>query len=45
MGVWHSPLILLGYNYRLTNGVGVLLMTVSTTLIGVLFGRLRMAFS
>ncbi len=41
-GVWHSPLILLGYNYGLTNGVGVLLMTVSTTLIGVLFGWLRM---
>jgi len=41
-GPWHAPLILLGYNYGTTNPVGVVLMTVTTMLIGVVFGWLRM---
>lgn len=44
-GFWHSPLILLGYNYGLTDGIGVLLMMLACTLFGVLLGwtRLRTA--
>ncbi|MFF2274444.1 CPBP family intramembrane glutamic endopeptidase [Agromyces sp. NPDC058126] len=44
-GFWHSPLILLGYNYGLTDGTGVLLMMLACTLFGVLLGwtRLRTA--
>lgn len=41
-GLWHAPLILLGYNYGSTNALGLLMMTVTTVLIGVLFGWLRM---
>ncbi len=41
-GVWHSPIVLLGYNYGITSPLGVLLMTVFTTLVGFLFGWLRM---
>lgn len=41
-GVWHAPIVLLGYNYGITSPVGVLLMTVFTVLIGFLFGWLRM---
>jgi uncharacterized protein len=41
-GVWHSPIILLGYNYGITSPIGVVLMTVTTLLIGMLFGWLRM---
>lgn len=40
-GPWHAPLILLGYNYGTTNPIGVVLMTVTTTIIGILFGWLR----
>lgn len=41
-GPWHAPVVLLGYNYGLTDARGVLLMTVTTVLVGVLFGWLRM---
>lgn len=41
-GSWHAPLLLLGYNYGSTNALGLGLMTVTTVLIGVLLGWLRM---
>jgi membrane protease YdiL (CAAX protease family) len=41
-GPWHAPLVLLGYNYGTTNPSAVLLMTITTILMGVLFGWLRM---
>jgi uncharacterized protein len=41
-GPWHAPLVLLGYNYGTTHASGVALMTVTTVLLGVLFGWLRM---
>jgi membrane protease YdiL (CAAX protease family) len=44
-GVWHAPIILLGYNYQRTDLVGVLLMVVWCVLLGVVIGwtRLRTA--
>lgn len=42
-GLWHSPVILLGYNFGRTDISGVLLMTVAGTLLGILFGWLRLA--
>ena len=44
-GLWHSPLILLGYNFGLTDWRGVAVMTIGCALWGVLFGwaRLRSA--
>lgn len=41
-GVWHAPLILLGYNYQRTDVVGVLLMVGWCMLLGVLIGWLRL---
>ena len=41
-GPWHAPVILLGYNYGITSPIGLVLMTVTTLLVGVLFGWLRM---
>lgn len=41
-GLWHSPIILLGYNYGLTHLSGVLLMTVACMLLGILLGWLRL---
>lgn len=41
-GPWHAPLILLGYNYGLYDIRGVVLMTITTTIAGVLFGWFRM---
>ena len=41
-GLWHAPLILLGYNYGLLDWRGVALMTVGCTLWGVLFGWTRL---
>jgi membrane protease YdiL (CAAX protease family) len=41
-GPWHAPLILLGYNYGLYDIRGVILMTITTTIAGVLFGWFRM---
>ncbi len=41
-GVWHAPLILLGYNFNRTDIWGVLLMTAGCVIWGVLFGWLRL---
>ena len=41
-GLWHSPLILLGYNFGLTDWRGVALMTVGCMAWGVLFGWSRL---
>lgn len=41
-GVWHAPLILLGYNYQRTDIVGVLLMVGWCMLLGVVIGWLRL---
>lgn len=41
-GLWHSPAILLGYNYGLTDLSGVALMTLACIAWGVLFGWLRL---
>ena len=40
-GVWHAPLLLLGYNYGTTNPVSIPLMVVSTVLIGTLLAWVR----
>lgn len=40
-GVWHAPLLLLGYNYATTSPVSIALMVVSTVLIGTLLAWLR----
>ncbi|MBK0422674.1 CPBP family intramembrane metalloprotease [Leucobacter sp. CSA2] len=41
-GLWHSPLILLGYNFGLTDWRGVALMTIACVFWGVLLGWLRL---
>jgi membrane protease YdiL (CAAX protease family) len=41
-GVWHSPIILLGYNYARTDALGVVFMTAWCVLLGVVFGWLRL---
>jgi membrane protease YdiL (CAAX protease family) len=41
-GVWHAPLILLGYNYQRTDLVGVLSMVAFCVLVGVVIGWLRL---
>jgi membrane protease YdiL (CAAX protease family) len=41
-GLWHAPLTLLGHNYGLMDWRGVALMTVNCTIMGVLFGWLRL---
>lgn len=41
-GVWHAPLILLGYNFGRTDVTGVLLMTGGCIVWGVLLGWLRL---
>ncbi|MBO3094722.1 CPBP family intramembrane metalloprotease [Cellulomonas dongxiuzhuiae] len=41
-GLWHSPLILLGYNFGRTDVTGVLLMTGGCVAWGVLLGWLRL---
>jgi membrane protease YdiL (CAAX protease family) len=41
-GVWHSPIILLGYNYGRTDALGVVFMTAWCVLLGVVFGWLRL---
>lgn len=42
-GLWHTPVILLGYNFSQPNLFGVVLMTVGCSLFGVLVGWLRIA--
>jgi len=41
-GVWHAPVILLGYNFNRTDWVGVALMTVGCVFWGMLFGWVRL---
>jgi len=41
-GLWHSPLILLGYNFGRTDWSGVALMTIGCVFWGVLFGWVRL---
>ena len=41
-GFWHSPLILLGYNFAEPNLLGVVLMTVACAVLGVLMGWTRL---
>ncbi|WP_313355332.1 type II CAAX endopeptidase family protein [Microbacterium sp.] len=41
-GLWHSPVILLGYNFGRTDLTGVLLMTAGCIVWGVLLGWLRL---
>jgi len=41
-GLWHAPIILLGYNFDRPDIVGVLLMTGGCVAWGVLFGWLRL---
>jgi CAAX protease family protein len=42
-GLWHMPVILLGYNYPLHPQLGVLLMIIFCVIMGVLFGWMRLA--
>lgn len=42
-GLWHAPVILLGYDFGRADPVGVVLMVVACMLLGVLFGWLRIA--
>lgn len=41
-GLWHAPIILLGYNFGRADLGGVLLMTGGCVVLGVLFGWLRL---
>lgn len=41
-GLWHTPLILLGYNFERTDWTGVALMTVGCVAWGMFFGWLRL---
>lgn len=42
-GLWHAPIILLGYNYPSHPQLGVLLMICTSTIIGVILGWTRLA--
>lgn len=42
-GIWHAPAILQGYNYPQHPAWGVLLMTVSTVMLGTIFSWLYLA--
>jgi membrane protease YdiL (CAAX protease family) len=41
-GLWHSPLILLGYNFAQPSLFGVALMTTGCVMLGILLGWLRL---
>lgn len=41
-GLWHAPVILLGYNFGRTDGIGVVLMVIGCMGWGVVIGWLRM---
>lgn len=41
-GLWHAPLVLLGYNYGTTDPLVLVPMVVTTILMGILIGWLRM---
>ncbi len=42
-GLWHAPIILLGYNYPTNPVLGVVMMTVFCVLVGILLGWTRLA--
>lgn len=42
-GLWHAPVLLLGYNYPQHRHLGVLVMVGFTVVVGVLIGWLRLA--
>lgn len=42
-GLWHTPIVLLGYNYPQHPHLGVLFMTVTSVIMGVLIGWTRLA--
>lgn len=42
-GVWHAPIILLGYNYPTNPALGVVMMTVFCVLVGIILGWTRLA--
>lgn len=42
-GVWHAPLLLIGWNYPKHHVLGVLLFTIALTIIGTLIGWTRLA--
>jgi membrane protease YdiL (CAAX protease family) len=42
-GLWHTPVVLLGYNYPLHPRFGVLLMTIFCVIMGILLGWTRLA--
>ncbi|WP_413601429.1 CPBP family intramembrane glutamic endopeptidase [Curtobacterium sp. Curtsp57] len=41
-GVWHAPIILLGYNFGRTDWLGVVFMVVACVLLGMVLGWLRL---
>ncbi len=42
-GLWHAPILLLGYNYPLNPPLGVLMMTGMCVILAILFGWTRLA--
>jgi uncharacterized protein len=42
-GLWHAPVLLLGYNYPLHHRLGVLVMVGFTVVVGILIGWLRLS--
>jgi membrane protease YdiL (CAAX protease family) len=42
-GLWHMPVVLLGYDYPFHPRLGVLLMTIFCVIMGILFGWMRLA--
>jgi membrane protease YdiL (CAAX protease family) len=42
-GLWHAPIILLGYNYPLNPALGVVMMTGMCVILAILFGWTRLA--
>ncbi|TCK64146.1 type II CAAX endopeptidase family protein [Curtobacterium sp. PhB136] len=41
-GLWHAPIILLGYNFGRTDWLGVLFMVIACVLLGIVLGWLRL---
>jgi len=42
-GLWHAPIILLGYNYPTNPALGVVMMTAFCVLVGIILGWTRLA--
>jgi uncharacterized protein len=42
-GLWHAPIVLLGYDYPFHPKLGILLMTIFCVIFGILLGWLRLA--